>query len=88
LRSMASIFVSQRNKCQIAIMLFTIQVNNKKIKPKRVKRSFGAQPATDNNPDALQDERIHAYGACRMCVVEVEGHERLVTACSHPLWNG
>jgi len=24
-------------------------------------------------------------GACRMCVVEVEGRDRLVTACSHPV---
>ena len=24
-------------------------------------------------------------GACRMCVVEVEGRDRLVTACSQPV---
>ncbi len=27
-------------------------------------------------------------GACRMCVVEVEGRKNLVTACSEPVWEG
>ena len=31
---------------------------------------------------------LNEIGACRVCVVEVIGMERLVTACNNPVWNG
>ena len=36
-------------------------------------------------PALCYDETLEIFGACRMCVVEVEGRERLVTACSQPV---
>lgn len=30
---------------------------------------------------------LNEIGACRVCVVEVVGMERLVTACNNPVWN-
>jgi iron-only hydrogenase group A len=67
-------------------MLFTIQVNNKKIKAEKGETILSA---LNRNgiiiPTLCRMKEFTPTGACRMCVVEVEGHERLVTACSHPV---
>ena len=31
---------------------------------------------------------INEIGACRVCVVEVEGSAKLVTACNNKVWEG
>lgn len=70
-------------------MKLTIEVNNNKIY---------AEPG-DTILDALSRHGIGVptlchmkgffpTGACRMCVVEVEGRRNLVTACSEPVTNG
>lgn len=70
-------------------MKLTIEVNNNKIY---------AEPG-DTILDALNRHGISVptlchmkgffpTGACRMCVVEVEGRRNLVTACSEPVVNG
>src|SRR5664280_862443 len=67
-------------------MLFTIQVNNKKIKAEK-----GETILSDLNrngiiiPTLCRMKEFTPTGACRMCVVEVEGRDRLVTACSQPV---
>ncbi|HPT20876.1 MAG TPA: [Fe-Fe] hydrogenase large subunit C-terminal domain-containing protein [Bacteroidales bacterium] len=67
-------------------MLFTIQVNNKKIKAEKGETILSA---LNRNgiiiPTLCRMKEFTPTGACRMCVVEVEGNDRLVTACSQPV---
>ncbi len=67
-------------------MFFTIQVNNKKIKAEKGETILSA---LNRNgiiiPTLCRMKDYTPTGACRMCVVEVEGRERLVTACSQPV---
>jgi iron-only hydrogenase group A len=67
-------------------MLFTITVNNKKIKAEKGETILSA---LNRNgiiiPTLCRMKDFTPTGACRMCVVEVEGRERLVTACSQPV---
>jgi len=49
------------------------------------------QAATQNGikiPNLCYDKRLRPYGACRLCVVEVEGQKRLFASCSSPAENG
>lgn len=41
-----------------------------------------------NIPAVCFDERIKPFGGCRLCLVEVEGTPRPVTACSTPIADG
>jgi iron-only hydrogenase group A len=67
-------------------MLFSIQVNNKKIKAEKGETILSA---LNRNgiiiPTLCRMKDFTPTGACRMCVVEVEGRDRLVTACSQPV---
>lgn len=67
-------------------MLFTIEVNNKKINAEKGETILSA---LNRNgiiiPTLCRMKDFTPTGACRMCVVEVEGRERLVTACSQPV---
>jgi iron-only hydrogenase group A len=67
-------------------MLFTITVNNKKIKAEKGETILSA---LNRNgiiiPTLCRIKDFTPTGACRMCVVEVEGRDRLVTACSQPV---
>ena len=67
-------------------MLFTIQVNNRKLKAEKGETILSA---LNRNgiiiPTLCRMKDFTPTGACRMCVVEVEGRERLVTACSQPV---
>jgi iron-only hydrogenase group A len=67
-------------------MLFTIQVNNKRIKAEKGETILSA---LNRNgiiiPTLCRMKDFSPTGACRMCVVEVEGRDRLVTACSQPV---
>jgi iron-only hydrogenase group A len=67
-------------------MLFTIEVNNKKIKAEKGETILSA---LNRNgiiiPTLCRMKDFTPTGACRMCVVEVDGRDRLVTACSQPV---
>ena len=67
-------------------MLFTIQVNNRKIKAEKGETILSA---LNRNgiviPTLCRMKEFTPTGACRMCVVEVEGRDRLITACSQPV---
>ncbi|MBN1108552.1 MAG: (2Fe-2S)-binding protein [Bacteroidales bacterium] len=67
-------------------MLFTIQVNNRKI---RAEKGETILSALNRNgiiiPTLCRMKDFTPTGACRICVVEVEGRENLVTACSQPV---
>jgi NADH dehydrogenase/NADH:ubiquinone oxidoreductase subunit G len=40
-------------------------------------------------PTLCQDDRLHPYGACRICMVEVEGPpRRMLPACTTPAAEG
>ncbi len=39
-------------------------------------------------PTLCHDKRLRPYGSCRMCLVEVEGSKKLMTACSTPAVDG
>lgn len=41
-----------------------------------------AQSAGIEIPTLCSDERLEAMGGCRMCLVEIEGNERLLPSCS------
>jgi NADH dehydrogenase/NADH:ubiquinone oxidoreductase subunit G len=43
-----------------------------------------------NIPTLCYHEGLEPYGGCRMCLVEVgdEKRSKLVTACTHPVWEG
>ena len=67
-------------------MLFTIQVNNKKIKAEKGETILSAMNRNGIIiPTLCRMKEFTPTGACRMCVVEVEGRYRLVTACSQPV---
>ena len=67
-------------------MVFTIQVNNKRLNAEKGETILSA---LNRNgiiiPTLCRMKDFTPTGACRMCVVEVEGRERLVTACSQPV---
>lgn len=67
-------------------MQFTIEVNNRKIKADKGETILSA---LNRNgiliPTLCRMKEFTPTGACRMCVVEVEGRDRLVTACSQPV---
>jgi iron-only hydrogenase group A len=67
-------------------MLFTITVNNEKIKAEKGETILSA---LNRNgiiiPTLCRIRDLTPTGACRICVVEVEGRDRLVTACSQPV---
>lgn len=67
-------------------MFVSIQVNNKKIKAERGETILSA---LNRNgiiiPTLCRMKEFTPTGACRICVVEVEGRDRLVTACSQPV---
>lgn len=39
-------------------------------------------------PTLCHDDRLHPTGACRLCSVEIEGQDRLASACTTPLAAG
>jgi len=67
-------------------MQFTIEVNNRRIIAEKGETILSA---LNRNgiiiPTLCRMKDFTPTGACRMCVVEVEGKDRLVTACSQPV---
>ena len=67
-------------------MIVNIEVNNKIIKAKKGETIRSALMAHGINiPSLCAMKDFTPTGACRMCVVEVEGKDGLVTSCSHPV---
>lgn len=70
-------------------MEFNIEVNNKQIKASEgdtllsVLRNHGIRI-----PTLCHMNRFSPTGACRLCVVEVEGKRDLITSCSYPVEEG
>ena len=67
-------------------MQFTIEVNNKSIKAEKGETILSALNRNGIMiPTLCRMQEFSPTGACRMCVVEVDGRDRLVTACSAPV---
>ena len=67
-------------------MLITIEVNNKKLKAEKGETILSALNRNGINiPTLCRIRDLTPTGACRICVVEVEGEDMLVTACSEPV---
>jgi len=67
-------------------MIFNINVNNKILKARKgdtILETLRKNGITV--PTLCNMESFTPTGACRICVVEVEGHEELVPSCSHPV---
>jgi len=69
--------------------LFTIEVNNRQIQARRGETILEAlRRAGIMVPTLCHIEGLPPTGACRMCVVEVEGMRSLVPSCSYPVAEG
>ncbi|MDT8400344.1 MAG: [Fe-Fe] hydrogenase large subunit C-terminal domain-containing protein [Bacteroidales bacterium] len=67
-------------------MLITIEVNRKKLKAEKGETILKALNRNGINiPTLCRLRGLTPTGACRICVVEVEGEDMLVTACSEPV---
>jgi iron-only hydrogenase group A len=67
-------------------MFFDIEVNGKTIKARNGDTILSAlQRNGIKVPTLCHIENLPPNGACRMCVVEVEGRQALLPACSHPV---
>ncbi len=69
----------------------TIQINGKPVQATQGATVLQAAKAAGVDiPTLCDDERLEPYGACRMCMVEVErrGRERLVASCLYPVEEG
>ncbi|MBF0465500.1 MAG: molybdopterin-dependent oxidoreductase [Nitrospirae bacterium] len=64
-------------------------INDKKITVANGKTILDAARENDIYiPHLCWDRRLTPFGGCRICVVQIEGHERLFTSCSTPAENG
>ncbi|MFH2094304.1 MAG: FAD-dependent oxidoreductase, partial [Bacteroidota bacterium] len=68
----------------------TITINNKSIETVSGKTILEVvrEHKLDNIPTLCHDDRIEPYGSCFLCVVEVQGLNRLVPSCATPVSNG
>lgn len=70
-------------------MEFSIEVNNRKIQAR--KGDTILETLTQNGikiPRLCSVKSLSPTGACRICVVEVEGMKNLVASCSYPVSEG
>jgi NADH dehydrogenase/NADH:ubiquinone oxidoreductase subunit G len=71
--------------------LVNIQINGKSVQaPRGVTVLEASRAAGVNIPTLCHDDRLEPYGACRMCMVEVQrkGRTRLVASCLFPVEEG
>ena len=67
-------------------MIFDIEVNNKVIKGKKGETILSALCRNGIKvPTLCYMEELIPTGACRICVVEVEGQDKLVPSCAQPV---
>lgn len=67
-------------------MQFNIEVNNRVIEARKGETILSALYRNGIKvPTLCNLKELSPTGACRICVVEVEGKENLVTSCSHPV---
>lgn len=78
-----------RNEINTANYDFNITVNNQEIGARKGETILEVLRRNNINvPTLCHIKDMFPSGACRMCVVEVEGRRNLVTACSEPVAEG
>ncbi|SHG87513.1 formate dehydrogenase major subunit [Thermosyntropha lipolytica DSM 11003] len=63
--------------------MITLYINGQKVKGKKDQTIL--EVARENGidiPTLCHDDRVEPFGACGLCVVEVEGYNRLIRACA------
>ena len=69
--------------------MITIQVNNRPIEAQEDETILSALKRTGITvPTLCHMEDLFPTGACRMCVVEVEGQRNLIPSCAYPVAEG
>lgn len=69
----------------------TIEIDGKTVQaPQGATVLQAAKAAGINIPTLCDDDRLEPYGACRMCMVEIQRHgrKRLVASCVYPVEEG
>ncbi len=69
--------------------MVTIEVNNRKIQAKEGEMLLAALRRSGINvPTLCNMEGLFPSGACRMCVVEIDGQRGLTPSCAYPVQDG
>ena len=69
--------------------MIKITINGKKISVDKGKTILDAARRNDIYiPTICDDPRLEPYGGCRLCLVQIKGMPRLVTACTTPVTEG
>ena len=69
--------------------MFTIEVNNREIKAKKGEMILDALKREGISvPTLCYMKDLFPTGACRMCVVEIEGYKGLIPSCAMPVSEG
>ena len=69
--------------------MVNVTIDGKKIQvPERTRILDAARMAGVNIPTLCYWEGLNEIGACRVCVVEVEGYSKLFTACNNTVDEG
>jgi NADH dehydrogenase/NADH:ubiquinone oxidoreductase subunit G len=69
--------------------MWTIEVNDRRITARPGETLLSAcERAGIRIPTLCHLKNLSPTGACRMCVVEVEGHKGLVPSCAFPASDG
>src|SRR3989304_6105356 len=69
--------------------MIKITINGKKISVDEGKTILDAARRNDIYiPTICDDPRLEPYGGCRLCLVQIKGMPRLVTACTTPVTDG
>jgi hypothetical protein len=69
--------------------MLTIEVNNRKVEARERETILTAlKRAGVNVPTLCHMEDLSPTGACRLCVVEVEGQRGLIPSCAYPVSDG
>ena len=70
-------------------MMLTVMIDGKYIEvPEGTTILEAARQASIYIPTLCDDPRLEPYGACRLCLVQVKGMPRPVTACTTPVSDG
>jgi formate dehydrogenase alpha subunit len=72
----------------LAVKKFNITINGKEIACEKEDTILEvARKAGIRIPTLCYDERLEAYGGCRLCIVEVKGVNRPLPSCTTPVTN-
>src|SRR3990172_6678321 len=69
--------------------MITVTINGKQIKVRPDTTILDAARRNDIYiPTICDDPRLEPYGGCRLCLVQIKGMPRVVTACTTPVTDG